>query len=92
MHNMNVNKLGYVPLQLVTGKSCSLPRFTMRNKANESVLDMEAVQKVIERLMRTQEEFWKAEMRAKLNDCQKVRVKEYQHLDKYVEGDKVWYQ
>ena len=91
-HNTNVNKLGYTPLQLVTGKSCSLPGLTMGSVAKESVLGMEAVQKVMERLLKTQEEFRKAEVRAKLNDCQKVRVRGYQHLDKYLKGDKVWYQ
>ena len=43
----------------------------------ESLLDMEAVQKVIEKLFKTQEEFMKAEMRAKMKDCQGVRVREY---------------
>ena len=55
-------------------------------------MDTEAVQKVMERLLKTQEEFRKAEVRAKLNDCQMVRVRGYQHLDKYVEGDKGRYQ
>ena len=64
----------------------------MVNEALESVSDTEAVQKVIERLMKTQQEFWKVEMRAKINDCYEARVRGYQHLDKYIEGDKVWYQ
>ena len=88
-HNTNVKKLGYAPLQLVTGKSCSLPGLTMGNEAMESVSDTEAVQKVMERLMKTQEEFQKAEIRVKLNNCAKIRARGYQHLDKYIEGDKV---
>ena len=52
-HNTNVNKLGYTPLQLVTGKSFVLLGLTMGNEATESLLDTEAVQKVIERLMKT---------------------------------------
>ena len=36
-HNTNVNKLGYAPLQLVTGKACNLPGLTMENEATESV-------------------------------------------------------
>ena len=31
-------------------------------------------------------------MRRKLKECQGQRVMTYQHLEKYVEGDKVWYQ
>ena len=31
-------------------------------------------------------------MGKKLNDCQDVRVKSYQHLDNYLEEDLVWYQ
>ena len=91
-HNTSVNKLAYAPLQLVTGKACNLPGLKLGNKATESVSDTEAVQKVMERLLKTQEEFWKAEMRLKLKDCQGVRVKEYQHWDRYVEDDKLWYQ
>ena len=59
MHDINVNKLRYKPLQLVTSKSCNLPGLTMGNKLTESVLDTEAVQRVMETLWRTQEEFRK---------------------------------
>ena len=31
-------------------------------------------------------------MRKKIKDCQNLRVRNYQHRKKYVEGDKVWYQ
>ena len=31
-------------------------------------------------------------MRAKMRDCQGVRVKGYQHQDRYIEGYRVWYQ
>ena len=64
----------------------------MEKEASESVLDMEVVQKVIERILKTEAEFREAEMRMKLKDCQKVRVRDYQHRDIYVEGDKVYYQ
>ena len=53
-HNTNVNKLGYTLLQFVTEKSCVLPGLTMRNEATESLLDTEAVQKVIEWILNTQ--------------------------------------
>ena len=62
-HNTNVNKLGYMPLQLVTGKSCYHLGLITGNEATESVSDTEVVQRVMERLLRTKEEFRKAEMR-----------------------------
>ena len=71
-HNMNVNKLKYSPLQLVSGKSCVLLGLTMEYEATESLSDMEAVQKAIERKMETQKEFREAEMRLKLKECQGV--------------------
>ena len=52
-HIMSVNKLGYISLQLLTSKFCNIPRLTMGNKVTESVLDTDAVQKIIERLLRT---------------------------------------
>ena len=46
----------------------------------------------MERILKTQAEFRKAEIRIKLKDCHKVRVREYQHRDKNIEGDNVYYQ
>ena len=43
-HNTSVNKLGYTPLQLVTGKAVTLPGLTTGNVATESLTDSEAVQ------------------------------------------------
>ena len=42
-HNTSVNKLGYSPLQLVTGKSVTLPGLTMGNDTTESMTDCKAV-------------------------------------------------
>ena len=50
MHNTSVNKLGYTPLQLVTGKSVTLPGLTTGNESTESMTDCEAVQKKLETL------------------------------------------
>ena len=61
------------------GKSCNLPGLTMGNEAMESVLEMEAVQRVKERLLKTHTEFREAEMQMKIKDCQGVRIKSYQH-------------
>ena len=52
-HNTLVNKLGYTPLQLVTGKAVSLPGLTTGNVATESMTDSEAVQRTLEILNRT---------------------------------------
>ena len=52
----------YTQLQLVTSILCNCPSLTIGSKAMESLLDMEAVQKVIEKLFKTQEEFMKAEI------------------------------
>ena len=37
-------------------------------------------------------EFSKADMKRKLKECQGLRTQAYQHLENYIEGDKVWYQ
>ena len=91
-HNTSVNKLGFSPLQLVTGKAVTLPGLTTGNEASESMTDSEAVQRTIENLTRTVSEFREADMRKKLKECQGHRTMSYQHLGEYVEGDKVWYQ
>ena len=91
-NNNNVNKLGYTLMQLVTGKSCNLPGLTIGKVVTESVSDTQAVQRVIERLLKTQAEFREAEMRVKLKDCQKVQVRDYLNRDKYVKGTNVYYQ
>ena len=42
-HNTLVNKLGYSPLQLVTGQAVMIPGLTADNVATESMTDSEAV-------------------------------------------------
>ena len=79
-HNTSVNKLGYSPLQLVTGKAVTLPGLTTGNEASESMTDSEAVQRTIENLTRMVSEFREADMRKKLKECQGHRIMFYQHL------------
>ena len=69
-HNTSVNKLGYTPLQLVTGKAVTLPGLTTGNVATESLTDCEAVQRTMEVLTKTTSEFREADMRRKLKECQ----------------------
>merc|ERR1712089_33779 len=47
-HNTSVKKLGYSPLQLVTGKAVTVPGLTTGNVASESMSDSEAVQGTME--------------------------------------------
>ena len=54
--------------------------------------DCEAVQRTMENLNKIEEEFREADMKKKLKECQGLRNQAYQHLDNYIEGDKVWYQ
>ena len=56
-HNKSVNKLGFSPLQLVTGKAVSIPGMTTGNVASKSMTDSKAVQRTMETLSRTISEF-----------------------------------
>ena len=56
-HNTSNNKLGYSPLQLVTGKSVSLPGLTTGNMGTESMTDFMAFQRTMENLNKTVAEF-----------------------------------
>ena len=56
-HNTSVKKLGYTPLQLVTGKLVTLPGLTTGNRGTESMNDCEAVQRIMETLNKVTLEF-----------------------------------
>ena len=86
-----MNKLGYSPLQLVTGQAVTLPGLTTGNVATDSMTDSEAVRRTMENLMNITSEFRESDMRRKLKECQSVRVNEYQHRGSYL-GDKVFFQ
>ena len=91
-HNTNINKLGFSPLQLATGKAVSIPGLTMGNIATESVSDAECVRRIMERLSKIISEFREVDMKRKLNDCQRLRVMQYQRRRPFIQGDRVWYQ
>ena len=91
-HNTSVNKLGYSPLQLVTGQAVMIPGLTTGNMAMESMTDNEAVRRTMENLMKKTSEFQESDMRQKLKDCQNIRIRQYQHQGDYIEGNKVWFQ
>ena len=91
-HNTNVNRAGYSPLTLVTGKAVTIPGLTMGNEGSESVTDLEAVRRIMETIHKVTKEFREAETKVKLKECQGIRTRSYQHQDNYVQGDKVWFQ
>ena len=76
----------------MTGKSVTLSGLTTENTETESITDCEAVQRTMENLNKTIAEFREANMKKKLRECQRLKIQAYQHLDNYIEGDKVWYQ
>ena len=65
-HNSNVNKVGFSPLQLVTGKAANIPGLTMGNEGSESLTDAEAVNRIMETRHKVTKEFREAETRKKL--------------------------
>merc|ERR1712240_441528 len=91
-HNTNVNRAGYSPLTLVTGKAVTIPELTMGNEGSESVTDSEAVRKIMETIHKVTREFREAETKVRFRECQGIRTRSYQHQDNYVQGDKVWFQ
>merc|ERR1712215_118238 len=91
-HNTNVNKAGYLPLCLVTGKAVSIPGLTMGNEGSKSLTDAEVVRKIMETIHKVTKEFGEVETKVKLKECQGVRVSSYQHQGNYIKGDKVWFQ
>ena len=91
-HNTNVNRAGYSPLSLVTGKAVTIPGLTMNTVASESMTDAEVVRRIMETIQKTTTEFREAEMKMKLKECQNIRVRSYQHQGNDIEGDKIWFQ
>ena len=73
-----MNKLGYWPLQLVTGKAVTIPGLTTGTLASESMSDSEAVQKTMENLTKIVSKFCEADMRKKSRN---VRVSGLNHIN-----------
>ena len=55
-----MNRAGYSPLTLVTGKAVSIPGLTMGNEGSESVTDAEAVRRIMETIHKVTREFREA--------------------------------
>ena len=90
-HNSNVNRLGFTPLTLVTGKTVFFPGVSNGNVATESLTDSEAVRKIIERHAVTTKEFRQAEYVSKLRTAAKTRNSSFNNV-KYKQGDRVFIQ
>jgi len=90
-HNMNVNVLGYSPLQLMTGKSIVLSGLTSGNVATESLYDDESIRQIMERHQEMTKEFRTAEFTKKLEKAKDTRSKGYEDVI-LKEGDIVFYQ
>ena len=57
-HNTNINRAGYSPLTLVTGKAVNIPGLTMNTVASESLTDAKAVRRILEPI---QKQHWSLE-------------------------------
>ena len=57
VHNSNVNKLGFSPMQIVTGKAVALPGLTTGSVGTESPTDAESVRSVMDRTRKMVEDF-----------------------------------
>ena len=68
-HNTNINRAGYTPLTLATGKAVTIPGLTMGNEGSESLTDAEAVNKIMETIHKVTSEFREIETKKKLRDC-----------------------
>ena len=73
-HNTNVNVLGYLPLQLVTGKSIVLPGLNNGNVVTESEYDDKAVRKIMETHNGMMKEFRELDFSKKLKKASKVQL------------------
>ena len=90
-HNTNVNRAGFSPLTLVTGKALTIPGLTTGTIASESLTDADAVRNIMETIQKTTREFREIELKTKMSECLDIRTRSYQHQGVYLEGDKVWY-
>merc|ERR1711867_207939 len=72
-HNTNVNRAGYSPLTLVTGKAVTILGLTMGNEGSESVTDSEAVRRIMETIHKSTSEFREAETRERGREGERER-------------------
>merc|ERR1712082_345324 len=90
-HNSNVNHLGYSPLQLVTGKSVTIPGVTFENPATASSFDSDIVKNIIQNHCLMMKEYNAAEFKRKLFEVSDMRRSAFNDI-RYSPGDKIYYQ
>ena len=90
-HNTNMNKLGYDPLSLVTGKAVIFPGILSADIATESMYDNKAIKRIMERNARITKKFREVEYETKLKKAPKVQNKRFINR-RHDEGDSVFYQ
>ena len=90
-HNSNVNKMGFTPLQLVTGKNIVFPGISTGNIATESMYDDKMVRKIMDRHRLLMKEFREQEFSRKLEIALNTRSKGYED-EILEEEDMVYYQ
>ena len=90
-HNTNVNRLGFDPLSLVTGKAVVFPGISSADVATESMYDNEAVRRIIERHSMITKKFRESEFESKLKRAAVVQNRVFNNR-RYKEGDSDFYQ
>ena len=90
-HNTNINRLGYSPMQLVTGKSVIFPGLSTGTISSDSPFDSEYVRQIMIRHIELMKEFQVAEYSEKLNNVLKKGGKSWQNI-RYEQGDLVYVQ
>ena len=90
-HNTNVNRLGFDPMTLVTGKAVVFPGVTGGDLVSESLYDSEAVKRLIERHVLIMKRFREADYEDKLEKAVIVQNRVFNNI-RYREGDLVYYQ
>ena len=90
-HNTNMNHSGFSPLQLVTGKSITIPGVTFSTPPSLSQFDADIVRNIIMNHCSMMKNYTSAEFTKKLFEVSQMRKSAYNDV-KYSPGDKVYYQ
>ena len=76
-HNTNVNRMGYDPMLLVTGKSVIFPRISSADVATESMYDNKAIKNIVERHAMMMRKFRETEYSMKLKKVSEVQNRKF---------------
>ena len=90
-HNSNINVTGYSPLQLVTGKSVTLPGITFSTPPSQSGFKAENIKSIIMGYYTMMKDYTSAEFTRKLLQLLDQRKAFYQSI-KYAPCDRIYYQ